>query len=248
MPSLSTEAIVLRAYDVAENDRIFSVFTRDFGKIRGMALGCKRIKAGNMGWQDIGSLISIHIYEREGSELARFSHWRLIEHYQQEPKWENLLYHMYIVDLLNEFTMEHNPHPGVFRLAVSVLHSLSGPCFPSLLTRYFEYWILRLEGIWPGHHRCTSCSSPLQTHSTSFSPQSMRFYCLTCSPSGSLPLGPDDFYSLHCFSRLSPHEIRSGMISPSTLNKLESISQFLIQRHLEHCVKSYRLLKELIAA
>jgi DNA repair protein RecO (recombination protein O) len=143
MPSHTTEAIVLRGHDIAENDRILSLFTSDLGKIRGTALGCNRIKQGNMAWQDLGSLISLHVYERDGSELARFSKWRLIEHFQKEPKLAGLLHHMYMVDLLNEFTTEHNPNPGVFRLAVGVLRTLEKHPLPVLLTRYFEYWILR---------------------------------------------------------------------------------------------------------
>lgn len=248
MPSQSTEAIVLRAYDIAENDRIFSVFTRDFGKIRGTAPGCKRIKAGNLGWQDIGSLISLHIREREGSDLARFSLWRLLDYYPKEPIWANLLHHMYVIDLLNEFTTEHNPQPGVFRLAVSILHSLSDHPVPVLLSRYFEYWLLRLEGIWPGHQRCAACSSSLPTQSAAFSSTSMRFYCRACCPSSSLLLEPNDFLSFQYFSRFSPQDIDPEVISSTTLNKMEMISQVVIHRHLEHGLKSYRLLKELIAA
>lgn len=248
MPSLTTEAIVLRAYDIAENDRIFSVFTRDLGKIRGTAPGCKRIKAGNMGWQDVGSLISLHITEREGSDLARFSLWRLLDYYPKEPKWTNLLHHMYVIDLINEFTTEHNPHPGVFRLATSVLHSLSRHPVPVLLSRYFEFWLLRLEGIWPGHRQCASCSAALGSQPYVFSSNHTRFYCLSCCPSASLLLEPIDYQSFQLFSRLSPQDIEPEVVSPRTLNKMESIAQNVIHRHLEHSVKSYRLLKELIAA
>jgi hypothetical protein len=57
-----------------------------------------------------------------------------------------------------------------------------------------------------------------------------------------------DFQSYQLFSRLSPQDIEPEVVSPRTLIKMESIAQNVIHRHLEHSVKSYRLLKELIAA
>ncbi len=244
----STEAIVLRTYDIAENDRILSVFTRDFGKIRGIALGCKRVKEGNLGWQDTGAHISVHVYEREGLELARFSRWQLLEHFQKSPKLPNLLNHMYVIELLCEFSSERLPNPGVFRLALAVLRSLSDSPRPSVQARYFEFWLLRLEGFWPGMSSCPSCNRPFSQRLGAFSPQSLRLYCRGCAPQGALPLSPRDFDLLETFSRLAPRDLFAAAMENSSLSKLETMAQTLILRHLEHDLKSYSLVKELAVA
>jgi len=248
MPAYTTEAIVLRTYDIAENDRLLSVFTRDFGKIRGTAMGCKRVKEGNLAWQDIGAYISIHFYEREGSELARFTRWQLLDHFQKKPKLSNLLHHMYLIELLSEFSSERNPSPDIFRLALAVLRPLGLDAPPILLTRYFEYWLLRLEGLWPGMSRCASCSHALFRQQGAFSPQSLRIYCRNCAPPKSLLLECQDFEWLDTFTKRAPQDLPFGKTCLPTMAKMESIIQTLIQRHLEHDLKSYSIIKELVAA
>ena len=42
MPQHMTQAIVLHAIDYAESDRIVSLYSQDFGKLRGIAKGAKK--------------------------------------------------------------------------------------------------------------------------------------------------------------------------------------------------------------
>src|SRR5438093_5066069 len=65
MPIVSTEAFVLRSYKLAENDKIVVLFTKQFGKIRGVAKGARKTR------------------NRFGAALELFAHLRLVFHWKE---------------------------------------------------------------------------------------------------------------------------------------------------------------------
>ena len=44
MPSFTTHAIVIRSINYGESDKIVTFFTKDFGKLKGIAKGARRSK------------------------------------------------------------------------------------------------------------------------------------------------------------------------------------------------------------
>ena len=79
MPLRETEAIVLRTYRLGEADKIVSLFTRQFGRLRAAAGGAQRTKSRYGGTLEPLSYIRLWLFERENRDLLRLNSAELLE-------------------------------------------------------------------------------------------------------------------------------------------------------------------------
>jgi DNA repair protein RecO (recombination protein O) len=80
MKNLATEGIILRRIDYGEADRIITLLTRDFGKIRVMARGVRKQKSKMAGGIELFSVSEIHFIKGRG-DIDTLMSTRLISHY-----------------------------------------------------------------------------------------------------------------------------------------------------------------------
>jgi hypothetical protein len=62
----------------------------------------------------------------------------------------------YFAELLDECAPEADPNEGLFRLGASTVDALAGGVPVEPLARYFEYWLLRLQGVYRPDPRASS--------------------------------------------------------------------------------------------
>src|SRR3990170_904561 len=65
----STEAIILNSFDYGESDRILAFYTKEFGKLRGIAKGARRSKRRFVGNICPPSYVNL-LFSRGNGELA----------------------------------------------------------------------------------------------------------------------------------------------------------------------------------
>ncbi len=68
----------------------------------------------------------------------------------------------YFAELIDEWAQESDPSETLFRLGCSVVDALGSGVAVEPLARYFEYWLLRLEGVYPALDRCPRCGRPMR--------------------------------------------------------------------------------------
>src|SRR5438270_8052187 len=78
MPVLTSEAVVLRTWPVHEADLIVSFFTRDYGKIRGVAKSALRSRKRFGGALEPMTVARAWVAERRRQELARLDQLEVI--------------------------------------------------------------------------------------------------------------------------------------------------------------------------
>ena len=66
-------------------------------------------------------------------------------------------YASYFAELLDEWAPADDPNETLFRLGTSVLDAMADGRRREPLARYFEYWLLRLQGVYPPHLVCHRC-------------------------------------------------------------------------------------------
>src|SRR5580658_6236255 len=79
MPARMSETFVLRTYPFRESDLIVSFFTRDLGKLRGVARRARRPKSAFGSGLERLSHVRMSYFLRENAELANLSGCELIE-------------------------------------------------------------------------------------------------------------------------------------------------------------------------
>ena len=148
MPLYTTEALILRTYALGETDRIVVFLTRDRGKKRGVAKHAKRSRRRFGGALEPMTFGRVGYVERERRELVQLSYVEPIRSPMTVARGDGLVYVPYFADLIDQWAPEADPNEPLFRLGVSVIEAMAAGVTPDLLARYFEHWLLRLQGVY----------------------------------------------------------------------------------------------------
>jgi DNA repair protein RecO (recombination protein O) len=158
MPLIETEAIVLRTYRLAEADKIVSLFTRQMGRVRGVASGAQRPKSRYGGTLESLGYVRLWLYERENRDLARLNSVEIIESFFDLQKdYSSHLAGQYLVEVTERLLPEREASERTFRLLLAVLRILKRSREVERPLAYFNYWILRLGGFLPDLTHCSAC-------------------------------------------------------------------------------------------
>jgi DNA repair protein RecO (recombination protein O) len=156
-----SEAIVLRTYPLREADLLVTLFTRAEGKVRGVARSAKKSKRRFGGALEPLTYVRAFYDVREGQELTRLDACEVLESpLSSEVSYARAVALGHIAELLDELLPDREANDAVFRLALSVLHVLSGSEIWMPVT-YFELWMTRLVGFLPELTECIVCGRNL---------------------------------------------------------------------------------------
>lgn len=242
MPREQTEAIILRTFNFGEQDKIVGFFSRDKGVIRGVAKGAR--KFGNRFGSSLEplSLVKIYYYEKERKDLVTISDCDLIESFfdiQNDPDTSFTL--SYFAELIEEFSPLRTKDDTLYRLLLSILRALSKSGDLNFLSRYFEAWLLKLNGVLPDLKKCKKCRKPLTTPGW-LSPKKDGVFCDRCAPSKKEEIKPevDSFVQ---WARKNPPPGKGPLpFSPEQLDTIKKSLQKMLVYHLEREPKTLRLL------
>ncbi|MEQ1896261.1 MAG: DNA repair protein RecO [Vicinamibacterales bacterium] len=148
MPLYSGDALILRTYKLAEADRIVVFLTRDRGKKRGVAKGARRPRSRFTGALEPLTEVKVAYFEKEGRELVGINYAETV---QSPLKLSgSALEHVgYFAELLDEWAQDADEDERLFRLGTSILDALIAGAPVAPVARYFEYWLLQLQGLYP---------------------------------------------------------------------------------------------------
>jgi DNA repair protein RecO (recombination protein O) len=149
VPLYTADALVLRTYKLGEADRIVVFLTRDRGKKRGVAKGARRPRSRFTGALEPLTEVRLAYFEKERRELVGLNY---AETFRSPLKFESqdaLGYVSYFAELLDEWAQEADADDRLYRLGASMLDALAAGTPVEPLARYFEYWLLRLQGVYP---------------------------------------------------------------------------------------------------
>jgi DNA repair protein RecO (recombination protein O) len=168
VPLYTADALILRTYKLGEADRIVVFLTRDRGKKRGVAKGARRPRSRFVGALEPLTEVRVAYFEKERRELVGLNFAETIRsplalvgpasasvratadreagHAVRESP---LGYVSYFAELLDEWAQDADADERLYRLGASMLNALSTGAPAEPLARYFEYWLLRLQGVYP---------------------------------------------------------------------------------------------------
>ncbi|HZT75018.1 MAG TPA: DNA repair protein RecO [Vicinamibacterales bacterium] len=148
MPVHSTDALVLRTYKLGELDRIVVFLTRDRGKKRGVAKNARKSRRRFGGALEPLTYGRVGYREREGRELVFLEYVEVIRSPLAATGIDALGHTGYFAELIDEWAPDADPNETLFRLGVSTVDALAAGVPVDPLARYFEYWLLRLQGVY----------------------------------------------------------------------------------------------------
>src|SRR5216117_3147989 len=148
MPLYTTDALILRTYKLGESDRIVVFLTRDRGKKRGVAKNARQSRRRFGGALEPMTCGRVGYLERERRELVRLDYVEPRRSPLSAADGQALSYVSYFAELIDEWAQEADPNETLFRLGASIVDALAAAVPIEPLARYFEYWLLRLQGVY----------------------------------------------------------------------------------------------------
>jgi DNA repair protein RecO (recombination protein O) len=165
MPLYSADALILRTYKLGEADRIVVFLTRDRGKKRGVAKGARRPKSNFVGALEPMTHARVAYFEKEQRELVSLNYSETTRSALSSGTIEGLGCASYFAELIDEWASESHEDERLYRLGVSMVEAIATGVPSEPLTRYFEFWLLSLQGVYPAG-RVPSLSAEAQAFLT----------------------------------------------------------------------------------
>jgi DNA repair protein RecO len=183
-------------------------------------------------------------YEREHRELVRLNFVEPDRSPLSAPAAEALGYVGYFAELIDEWAPDAHADERLYRLGSSVVDALAAGVPVEPLARYFEYWLLKLQGVYPSIRRCPECAAPLAA-GASMPPREAALLCARCAPGSGTRLSPEAMAFLAAASTASPEQLGRVPFGPRAAKELEAAHRRLMNVHLEKELKSARVLREM---
>lgn len=160
MPVQKTKAIVLGYYPLGEVDRIVVFYTRDFGNIRAVAKGVRRVKSRLCGRLEILTYGELIFFERTDKDLHIVNSFDVIDPFQVlRDDLLKMAYGYYIVELIQQVESPGSPNTYIFDLLLGTLSMMKTVDEPEVLVKTFEIRFLANAGLSPRLDSCVICSA-----------------------------------------------------------------------------------------
>ncbi len=182
VPLYHSDAFVLRTYTLGERDQIVVFFTRDFGKLRAVARRSHSTRRPTAGYYQPLILLRAILFGRPSQALYRINTVDLLQAFQPlHNDFGYLRSGLYLTELIDVTTHEHEPVPELFTLLLLTLEQL--PLVPqtAMLLRLFELQLLMLSGYTPEVLYCVRCTGEVEDDGRRYSPRLGGVVCTTCA-------------------------------------------------------------------
>lgn len=156
MTVLESEAVVLRAHDCGESDRIITFFSMEWGLVRAMAKGARRSHKRFVHAFEPNSVVQLGLRQRRS--LSWVESCRLVEGHlalRSDPlRWA---YGGLLVETTLRLNPENLPNPAFYTLLRGGLERLGTDRDPGNVAALFLVRGLRILGVLPSLEGCSQC-------------------------------------------------------------------------------------------
>jgi DNA repair protein RecO (recombination protein O) len=250
MSVLTSEAVVLRTWPVHEADLLVSFFTRDYGRLKGMAKAALKSRKRFGGALEPMTLARAWFAERPRQELVRLDQLEILRSpLSTAVDQTRMAVLSFYAEVIDEALPERDPQATVFRLLASVLEQTSAVkseiVQPWMALTYFSLWMTRLMGLLPDIAHCMVCGDTLSEGEVRFNAYADGLFCgLHANGSGSA-LSADSWQLAQRMLR-APAASFAGEAWPRRRGQdLRRFTLQTLERHLERKLKTAEALARL---
>jgi DNA repair protein RecO (recombination protein O) len=256
--SYQTEGVILKQTKLGEFDKIVTIYTPEFGKLKAVAKGACRPKSKLGG--NVEPLTHSLMLLAKGRNLDIVTQSQTINGFLalKSDLWR-MACGLYILELIDSFTVEGGENRPLFDLLLDILNQLSEPDSNETVLRYFELHLLNHLGYRPQLRRCVNCDSPLKPVVNFFNSSKGGLLCPPCNSEQNhlyeqinaiplkpaLPLSVGALKVLRLWQSCDYATARRVRVKPELSCELEQVLHEYIRYILQRELKSLTWLKEL---
>lgn len=177
-------ALVIRGTDWSETSRITTLWTREFGKVRALAKGGRRLQSSFEVAFDLLTVCEIMFLRKGHGGLDLLTEATVRERFPHLRTDLRVLYTgYYLAELLADGTFDYDPHPALFDATLATLRALGDPTAdrPAAVSAFELVWLREL-GYSPRLEDCAVCGTPVAAAlRVAFSPAAGGIVCPDCA-------------------------------------------------------------------
>ncbi len=224
----STEAIIIRKTKLGEADSILTLFTPRLGKIQGFARSVRKPKSRLAGHLELLTYSNVSFVR--GHNVDTITGAQTINSFLpiKDDLWL-MSCGLYIAELVNQFTAEHQEHNDIFQLMLETLEKLPKAENKELLMRYFELHLLQNAGYRPQLRECVACHKQLEPTTNYFNPLGGGMLCPECAAAR------PQAYSLSVNAQKVLRAVQNN--DYDTVSRLKIDDE--LSREIEFCINGY---------
>ena len=145
-----SESFILQTYPFREADLVVSFFTRDQGKLRGVARRARRPKSSFGSGLERLSHATVSYYQKENRELVSLNSCELLHsQFTLASDYEASVALDYFAEVTEQLLPPNETNERHFRLLMAVLNFLRSGGSAWTAVTYFALWSVRLAGFLP---------------------------------------------------------------------------------------------------
>ncbi len=236
------EAIVLRTWPFHEADLVVSLFTREQGRVKGVARHALKSRRRFGGALEPMTHVRASYAERPRQELVRLDALEILSSPMSRPVDHARTAALQMVaEVLEEALPEGAAEDAVFRLALAVLDELQVGRVWMPIT-YFALWMNRLMGWMPELGRCAACGLDLGGAGVWYSSASDGVTCADDRVGGSEALSAESVVTAGRIFRGTVKGLAEEEWSKARAAELRRFAIEVLERHLEGRLMTARVL------
>jgi len=244
--SIRVEGVIIRHSDFSEADRILTIFTRENGKIHGIAKGVRKSRSRKAG--HVEPLTRTNLQLARGRDLFILTQAETLDGYVNLREDLILLgYASYVIELIDRSTNDDEENRPLYNLLTNTLTRLNRGDNPNRATRYFEIRLLDYVGFRPQLFTCAQCESVIQPEDQYFSAQLGGVICNKCGQRDPQvrTVSMLALKYLRFFQRSSYRDTSRASIPDEIYGEMENLMQHYLTFSLERSLNSPAFLRRI---
>ena len=153
-----TAAIVIGSFPLGESDRLVTFYSREVGKIRGVAKSARRMRSRFGSALELATLGELVFFDTGRSELVRVDHFDITRPFDRvREDLDRLAQAAWMIECVARLTAERDRHVALFGLLVRGLRALEGARPPARVAIAFGVRCVEALGHRPRLDACVEC-------------------------------------------------------------------------------------------
>jgi DNA repair protein RecO (recombination protein O) len=151
-------AVVIGSFPLGESDRVVTFFSRDVGRVRGVARAARRMRSRFGGSLELFTLGELVFFDTGRSDLVRVDHFDVTHPFAAlRERLDTLGEAAWVVEIVARTTGERDRQPALYGLLVRTLRALETAPRPARVAVCFGVRCLDVLGHRPRLDRCVEC-------------------------------------------------------------------------------------------
>ena len=233
-----TRGIILKRTNLGEADRIITILTEKFGKIRAVAKGVRKTLSKMAGHLEPFCLTNIQI--AEGRNLDVITGVEVEESFcALRGDLQKTTTCFYFAEVIDKMMEEGENHPEIFNL-LSVTLAHANDLIEPLLVSYFEINFLAEMGFRPELHQCIKCGNKITPEKNSFDFVHGGLVCTDCG--SGRPISDETIKLIRLCLNHRFREIKKIKVDDKIVQEIKDLTNYYLKHIHQKDFKSEKYL------